>query len=80
MCPRIAASSERRRGTKRGVTGRQRYSDGGVRGTNQSHHKAAAGHTESLGGKGGGKNKESKHPGACTPHLGHMEVVDWATD
>jgi hypothetical protein len=48
--PGLQRNSERMRGTKRGLTGRQRYSDVGVGETNQSHHKAAAGHTESRGG------------------------------
>jgi len=46
----LQRNSERMRETKRGLTGRQRYSDGGGGETNQSHHKAAAGHTESQGG------------------------------
>jgi len=28
----------------------------------------------------GGKNKESKHPGASIPHLGLMEDVEWSAE
>ena len=41
-------------------------------GTNQSHHKATAGHTHSHGGGGGIKRANS------IPHLGAMEAVEWA--
>lgn len=76
--PGLQSNSVRMRGTKRGLTGRQRYSDVGGRGGGRLIKVITKPQLVTLSHREGGKNKESKHPGASIPHLGHMEDVEWA--
>jgi hypothetical protein len=75
--PGLQRNSERMRETKRGLTGRQRYSDvGGGRLIKVITKPQLV----TLSHREGGKNKESKHPGASIPHLGRMEDVEWSAE
>lgn len=77
--PGLQRNSERMRETKRGLTGRQRYSDVG-RGRGRLIKVITKPQLVTLSHREGGKNKESKHPGASIPHLGRMEDVEWSAE